>query len=156
MATSQVDQPLPAAPAPAAGVATFLAVAVPNATAFTSSMCIMTVELVAGRLIARHVGSSIYTWTSVIGVVLAGIAAGNWFGGRVADRFKPRNALAILFAVGSIACLAVPGFNKLIGNWGFLSKQEWALRIAAHVFLVFFLPSAMLGCIGPVAAKGPR
>jgi spermidine synthase len=113
----------------------------------------MTVELVAGRLIARHVGSSIYTWTSVIGVVLAGIAAGNWLGGRVADRYRPRNSLAVLFALASISCLAIPGLNKLVGNWSFLWKQEWPVRIAGHVFLAFFLPSAVLGCIGPVAAK---
>jgi spermidine synthase len=154
MATSQVDQPpAPLAPPTPSALTTFLAVAAPNATAFMSSMCIMTVELVAGRLIARNVGSSIYTWTSVIGVVLAGIAAGNWAGGRIADRYQPRQALAILFTIGSIACLTIPGLNKIIGNWAFLWKQEWPVRIASHVFLVFFLPSAVLGCIGPVAAK---
>ena len=58
----------------------------PNFTVFVSSLCIMVVELVAGRLIARYVGSSLYTWTSVIGIVLAGIAAGNYIGGRLADR----------------------------------------------------------------------
>jgi predicted membrane-bound spermidine synthase len=56
---------------------------IPNFTVFISSLCIMVVELVAGRLIARHVGSSLYTWTSVIGIVLAGIAAGNYIGGRI-------------------------------------------------------------------------
>jgi len=152
MATSEVGPLEPAASAPSPGTG-FLAVAVPYATAFMSSMCIMTVELVAGRLIARHVGSSIYTWTSVIGVVLAGIAVGNWLGGRIADRYRPRTALSVLFALGSIACLAIPGFNKLIGNWHFLWRQEWPVRIAGHVFLAFFLPSTVLGCIGPVAAK---
>ena len=131
----------------------FLAVAAPNATVFFSSMCIMVVELVAGRLIARHVGNSLYTWTSVIGVVLAGIAAGNWTGGRLADRYKPRNALSVAFAFASLSCFAVPVLNKAVGNWEFLWKHEWALRIAVHVFLVFFLPSAVLGCIGPMAAK---
>ena len=153
MATSQVEGPDAAMTAPQSGLAVFLAIAGPNATAFVSAMCIMTVELVAGRLIARHVGNSLYTWTSVIGVVLAGIAAGNWSGGRLADRFRPRNALGVLFAVASVSCLAIPGLNKVVGNWTFLLKQDWALRIAVHVFLVFFLPSAVLGCIGPLAAK---
>jgi len=57
-----------------------------NATVFISSACIMVIELVAGRLIARHLGSSLYTWTSVIGVVLAGMALGNYVGGRLAGR----------------------------------------------------------------------
>ena len=43
----------------------------PNATVFASSFCVMVIELVAGRIIAGHLGSSLYTWTSVIGIVLA-------------------------------------------------------------------------------------
>ena len=126
---------------------------IPNLTVFISSLCIMVVELVAGRLIARHVGSSLYTWTSVIGIVLAGIAAGNYIGGRLADRYRAREALASLFLLASAACLLIPLFNERIGSAQLLRSQEWALRIAMHVFFVFFLPSAMMGTISPVAAK---
>jgi spermidine synthase len=126
---------------------------VPNLTVFISSLCIMVVELVAGRLIARHVGSSLYTWTSVIGIVLAGIAAGNYAGGRLADRYRAREALASLFLLASAACLLIPLFNERIGTSQLLRTQGWATRIALHVFFVFFLPSAMMGTISPVAAK---
>jgi spermidine synthase len=125
----------------------------PNFTVFVSSGCIMVVELVAGRLIARYVGSSLYTWTSVIGIVLAGIAAGNYVGGRLADRYRPSDALASLFLVASATCLLIPMLNVRAGNWMMLRDQEWVLRIFGHVFLVFFLPSTLLGTIGPVAAK---
>jgi spermidine synthase len=47
----------------------------------------------------------------------------------------------------------IPLFNERIGGAQFLRSQEWALRIAMHVFFVFFLPSAMMGTISPVAAK---
>jgi spermidine synthase len=113
----------------------------------------MVVELVAGRLIARHVGSSLYTWTSVIGIVLAGIAAGNYIGGRLADRYRPREALASLFLLASATCLLIPLLNDRVGAAFFLREQEWAARIALHVLLVFFVPSAMMGTISPVAAK---
>ena len=43
-----------------------------NALVFVTSVCVMTLELTASRLIGKHVGSSLHTWTSVIGVVLAG------------------------------------------------------------------------------------
>src|SRR5262245_58796617 len=45
-----------------------------NLIVFVTSICIMVLELTASRLIAKSVGSSLYTWTSVIGVVLAGIS----------------------------------------------------------------------------------
>ena len=48
----------------------------------------MTVELVASRLIARYLGSSLYTWTGVMGVILAGMSLGNYLGGRMADSAK--------------------------------------------------------------------
>jgi predicted MFS family arabinose efflux permease len=92
----------------------------------------MVVELVAGRLIARHVGSSLYTWTSVIGIVLAGIAIGNYVGGRLADRFRANEALASLFLLSSGLCLLVPLFNERVGSMMFLREQDWALRIAAN------------------------
>ena len=126
---------------------------VPNLTVFISSLCIMVVELVAGRLIARHVGSSLYTWTSVIGIVLSGIAIGNYVGGRLADRFRANEALASLFLLSSGLCLLVPLLNERVGSWTVLREQDWAFRIAIHVFLVFFPPAAMLGTISPIAAK---
>lgn len=53
----------------------------PHLIVFFSSAFIMVLELVAGRLIARHLGSSLYTWTSIIGIILAGISLGNYLGG---------------------------------------------------------------------------
>ncbi len=80
----------------------------------------MIIELVAGRLIARHLGSSLYTWTSVIGVVLAGITIGNYMGGRIADRFSPRKTLSVLFAAASVACVIIVIGNNLVGQWVFI------------------------------------
>src|SRR5262245_1013369 len=87
----------------------------PCVLAFLASFCIMVVELVAGRLIARHVGASLYTWTSVIGVILGGITLGNLLGGRLADHFDTRKLVSGLFFVSAIACAAIPLFNDLVG-----------------------------------------
>jgi len=131
----------------------FLSILIPSATVFFSSGCIMVLELVAGRLIARHLGSSLYTWTSVIGVVLLGITIGNYLGGRIADRFPARKALAVLFAISSVACVAVVLLNNLVGGWIWLWKLSWPMQVFSHVFLVFFIPSTLLGTISPVVAK---
>jgi len=47
----------------------FFSIFIPVATVFMSSFCVMVLEMAAGRLIAQHLGSSLYTWTAVIGVV---------------------------------------------------------------------------------------
>jgi len=130
-----------------------LALLVPSATVFVSSFCIMVLEIVAARLIARHLGSSLYTWTAVIGIVLAGISFGNYLGGRIADRFQARKALGILFLASSGTCVLVVLLNNLIGEWVLLYHLSWPARVFTHVFSVFIVPSTMLGTISPVVAK---
>ena len=131
----------------------FLSILIPSATVFISSFCIMVLELVASRLIARHLGSSLYTWTAVIGVVLAGITIGNYIGGRIADRFSARRALSVLFVTASMACVTTIVLNNLVGNWIWVSQFSWPVRVFTHVSLVFLLPSLLLGTISPVVAK---
>ncbi len=63
---------------------------------FLSSAFIMTLELVAARLVAQHLGVSLYTWTAVIGVILAGITVGNYVGGKLADIYEARGLLTSL------------------------------------------------------------
>jgi tetratricopeptide (TPR) repeat protein len=131
----------------------FLSILIPGATVFFSSACIMVLELVASRLIARHLGSSLYTWTSVIGIVLAGITVGNYLGGRIADRFPARKALAVLLGVSSATCVVTVVLNNLVGEWIWLWTLSWPGHVLTHVFLVFMLPSTLLGMISPVVAK---
>lgn len=126
---------------------------IPCATVFVSSFCVMVIELVAGRIIARFLGSSLYTWTSVIGVVLAGITIGNYAGGRLADRFRPVKVLSILFAICAIACITTILLNNFAGERVWLWQFSWPARILLHVTAVFLLPSALLGTISPVVAK---
>ena len=133
--------------------AKFNSLVVPCGTVFMSSFCIMVLELVAGRIIARYLGSSLYTWTSVIGVVLTGITLGNYFGGRIADRFQPRKTLAVLFAICSAACVVTIILNNLVGDWNWLWYLSWPKHVFVHVTLVFLLPSLLLGTISPVVAK---
>jgi len=113
----------------------------------------MVLELVAARLIARHLGSSLYTWTAVIGVVLAGLSLGYTCGGQIADRFHAKKALAVLFAVSSLTCALTIVLNNLVGQLIWLWELTWPARVFAHVFLVFMIPSTLLGAISPVVAK---
>ncbi len=131
----------------------FFPIFIPGVTVFISSACIMMLELIAARLVARDLGSSLYTWTSVIGVVLAGITIGNYLGGRIADRSDARKALAVLFLISSAACVLTVILNNLVGGLIWLWHLNWPVRVFSHVFLVFLIPSMLLGTISPVVAK---
>jgi tetratricopeptide (TPR) repeat protein/MFS family permease len=124
-------------------------------TVFLSSACIMILEMVASRMAARQLGSSLYTWTSIIGVVLTGITIGNYCGGRLADRFAPRKVVALLFMFSSISCLLIIILNDLIGlnQWEALYYLNWPVRVFLHISMIYLLPSLLLGTISPVVAK---
>jgi hypothetical protein len=46
----------------------------------------MSLEFSVSRLLIPVFGSSIYTWGSLIGVILAGLSLGYHVGGRLADK----------------------------------------------------------------------
>src|SRR6266576_1103635 len=73
----------------------------PEAFAFIANGSLLVLELVAGRILAPEVGVSLYTWTAVIGVVLAGISLGSWLGGKIADRRPGRSVLSLLFLLSA-------------------------------------------------------
>jgi spermidine synthase len=129
----------------------------PYVIAFFSSACVMVVELVAGRLTARHLGSSLYTWTSIIGVVLAGISVGNYLGGKIADRWRPERTLGWLFLLSSMACLGSLFLNWLVGgpirDSLIGAKMSYPVRVVVSTVIVFLLPALALGTVSPVTAK---
>ena len=55
----------------------------------------------------RHLGSSIYGWTSVIGVLLGGLSLGNFLGGKIADQFTSEKQASWLFLVASVLTLSI-------------------------------------------------
>lgn len=125
-----------------------------NATVFLTGAGLMTVELVASRLIARYLGSSLYTWTGVLGVILAGMSLGNYIGGRMADAAPnlPRRIAAMFFA-GAVACVVIPWLNILAGSAPVLMGLSWPVRILLHMCWAFLLPATVLGTISPMVAK---
>lgn len=127
----------------------------PSLIVFISNACIMTIELVAGRLIAPFVGVSLYTWTSVIGVILAGISIGNFVGGKLADRYASRRLLGTIFIVAGLASLSVLITASAIGERG-LPAATWLPlvgRMLLFVTAIFLLPSILLGVISPLVVK---
>jgi hypothetical protein len=124
----------------------------PYSLAFFGSLCIMILELVAARLVARHVGSSLIVWNSVIGIMLGGICLGNVLGGRLADRVDPRRAVGPLYALGAALMLLSLWVNSLGALIPDTPSVPW-LKTIALVVLDFLVPGTVLGMIGPVVAK---
>ena len=123
----------------------------PYLIVFTASACGLIIEIVAGRILAPSIGVSLFTWTSIIGIVLAGISAGNYLGGLVADRFPSTTTLGLILLAGGVTSLAI---LPLVGP---ASDAFDTLPIIARIILLtavlFLVPSLVLGMVTPVVVK---
>lgn len=125
----------------------------PNFIVFVASFCTLVLELVAGRIVAPYVGVSIYTWTSVIGVILAAISLGNYVGGVIADRWASPKLLGLLFILGGVSSLAIIPAVMIWGGTSLSLEAHIMVKIVIVVALIFFLPACILGMISPVVIR---
>src|SRR3989344_4034805 len=121
-------------------------------TIFITNFLLMVIELTASRMIAPYVGSSLYTWTSMIGIILLGVSIGNLYGGRLADKHASERLIARMLWAAGITTLLTPLFVHSIGKLAGNAQNHYLLQTLA-VCLIYLLPSFVIGTISPVIAK---
>ena len=118
-----------------------------------AGVAVLLVEVTAARIASRMVGNSVYTWTAVIGAVLAGLCAGNAIGGSLADRFGARRVLPPLLLVGSVLTAATIWTPIPLAVLARDPGDSLPSRIVVGAVLAWLIPSAALGALTPVAAR---
>jgi hypothetical protein len=118
---------------------------------FFTAGCVLVLEILAGRLLAPYVGISLETYTSIIGTCLAGIAAGSWVGGKLADRIDPRRMIGPTTALGGMLALFTVPIVRALGN----DTSGDGSRLTTVVLTVagFFLPAFVLSAVHPMVVK---
>ncbi|MFI5379250.1 MAG: spermidine synthase [Tepidisphaerales bacterium] len=116
-------------------------------TAAVTGAVVMSLELAAFRLYAPYFGYSIYVWGSMIGVIMAALAAGYAIGGWAADRFG-NDRLLYGAIVASAACqlimrLTAPSLLAALAAAGDISGPILA------TLAIFLTPMLLLACTGP-------
>ncbi len=129
----------------------WLGLVVPYLIVFSASACGLILEIVAGRILAPVIGVSLYTWTSIIGVVLAGISAGNYLGGLTADRFPSRSTLGLILLGASIFAIIILPLIEVTGEA--FDSLPIILRIVLLTATLFLPVSLILGMVTPVVIK---
>ncbi len=120
---------------------------------FCGGAAVMIFELVGSRLLAPYVGTSLYAWTSLIGVMLGSMGIGYTIGGIYADKVPTRAALArVLF----FAALAV-AWTALLKDADAQMVSTFPLPIELKsllISLVLFTPASIcMAMITPFAIK---
>src|SRR6266550_4559770 len=125
----------------------------PEVFAFLGNASLLVLELVAGRVLAPTVGVSLYTWTAIIGVVLAGISLGSWLGGKLADRRPGRSVLSLLFGLSAASSALILLLTSNLDTIAVPVGWATILQVLWLSTLVFFLPSMLLGTVTPMIIK---
>ena len=117
---------------------------------FVASASILVLEIAASRLVAPFVGNSLTVYTSIIGIILAGIALGAWAGGRLSDRVQPVTLLGPTFVLGGLAAIASVPIVALLGPVLAGTGGDGGLFLS---LVAFTLPAAILAAVAPMLVR---
>jgi len=128
--------------------------------AFVCGATIMSIEITANRLMAPYFGSSTIVWTNIIGLILAALALGYYFGGKISEQKPELTLLLKIILVSCIFLFFIPFLIKTVV--GFLAQPIFGLKSATlFIFLGSFLtalvlfafPIILLGMTSPFIIK---
>jgi hypothetical protein len=110
-------------------------------------------EMVASRILTPLFGSGIYTWATIISIVVAGLMAGYFLGGILADRMPTFRVAAAIKTVAGLYLLvvwwlALGSLETLIEG---VESDITALFISG--FIVCFPPLLVLGMYSPLSVR---
>ncbi len=128
-------------------------------TTFICGMAVMAVELSASRLLAPFYGSSMITWTILIGVIMVALSLGNLLGGRLADRPGTEGTMFRLIWIASVWVAAIPFVGKYLIAASFVPLAlifPDSVLLAGTIctcLIIFATPCLLLGAVTPCLVK---
>ncbi len=120
---------------------------------FISGAVIMMLELTGSRVLAPFLGTSIFIWTSLIGVILASLSLGYFLGGKSADKKPSLEKFSLILLIAGLL-IAITTVSKNI-TLDFVEQNIKNVRTGAVIAtLILFAPASIfLGMVSPYAVK---
>jgi len=120
---------------------------------FSSGFIVMALEIVTSRILTPVFGSTIYTWGSLIGVILSGLSLGYFLGGRISDDHPSFDKICgIVFSVG-LFIVAIPFFATHVVDFSIAVLPGTQYTPLLTTFLLLMFPSVLLGFVSPYVIK---
>lgn len=111
----------------------------------------MAVELCGARLLSPIYGTSLYVWSSVMAITLAGLAAGYFLGAFLSQRNDNSKILFNVLLVAGIFISLIPFLAHYIVPR--ISYLNFNLAVLLSTGLLLFLPISALGTSSPLFIK---
>jgi spermidine synthase len=115
-----------------------------------TGMAVLIIEITATRMLAPFFGNSIFTISSVIGIVLAALGFGYYAGGALADRKPSERWFFCLIVIAGFSVMLLQLLNAVL-----LPRIAYQLSLIngplVVSLLMFFLPALFLAMLSPFA-----
>src|SRR5436309_14731384 len=95
----------------------------------------MAIEIVASRILAPFLGSSIVVWSRLIGVILAALSYGYLKGGILADRNPSLSQLSLIIACAAVLTVLIAARKNTCLTMASRIPDIRAAAIVAEVLL---------------------
>lgn len=110
-------------------------------------------EMIAGRILTPLFGSGIYTWATIISLVVAGLMVGYYFGGWIADRFPSFGTGAFIKLLAGLYLIFVYYLASGPLEGVFDLSSGIIVPLFASGLIVCFPPLLVLGMYSPLAVR---
>ncbi len=120
---------------------------------FICGAIVMSFEILGSRVLAPNFGSSVFVWGSLISVFLAGLSAGYYLGGRLADINPSSRKLCLIIVAPGLLFLTFPLYSTPISDWIFMKDLGVRMSPLLASSVLFLIPSFFLGIVSPYTAK---
>jgi len=110
-------------------------------------------EMVASRILTPLFGSGIYTWATIISIVVGGLMAGYFLGGILADRF-PNFGFAAFIKFFSACYLFLVYWMSAGALEGMIDSIDGEITaLFTSGFIICFPPLVVLGMYSPLSVR---
>jgi hypothetical protein len=121
--------------------------------ALWSGFFVMGVELLGGRLLAPHFGSSIYVWGALITIFMLSLSLGYLAGGRYSQHNPSLAKLGLLLAAAALTALPVLPLSGTTLEDLAIAIPDPRYGSLAGAALLFFVPTFFSGMVSPYCVR---
>lgn len=120
---------------------------------FVCGAVVMSFEILGSRVLAPNFGNSVFVWGSLISVFLAGLSAGYYLGGKIADVNPSSRKLGLIIISSGVLFITFPLYGNPVSDWIFAKDMGVRLSPLLASTILFFIPSVFLGVVSPYTAR---
>lgn len=121
--------------------------------AFFCGAVVMAFEIVGSRMLGPYVGTSMFAWTSIIGVILLSLSVGYFWGGRIADMRPRADILSLFIFISALFIIITLVVKEYVLEILLRSIDNIHIVSVIASLVLFAIPSILLGMVSPFAVR---